>query len=1140
MFNISRRMQMKKLKVLVILFCTILVFSLFGDGEGEGGQDDSENPSTGKQIGGAPVKSWADGSQDFFVMFNSNLDDTVKLYGKDELANPQGDTCLNSSKFKLTSTHLPKDAIIEEAYLIWMTAIDPEKLNPTIVTLAEGDDSDPVPANDSDAEPSDADSEIQTDADTEIPTDTDSETPDEDQAPVEPTCEDQGKVSTDNKVTLSFTQSTTETNINHTKEILAPQHCIDPDAPDAPTFGFESIVYSSSVSTGCSETEPGEFAGEKKIGYYTYRVDVTDFFTEVASKNASAGNGEDNMFLGDYEVSDLDCSDHDYYKCNTTMVSTWALVVIYRSQNIRPKKIYFYNGLGFIYNSKSVAKVSGFELPNYATARLTTYFAEGDPSLIDPTLENMEEITIMGNNEDAQAQGPYVLANSCNPREMGYTEVYNSQSSIAGWDPSAENPIECVTGGQGDIKYGVDVDTFILDSSKVANLQAHMPKGGTDLDITLSVNQDAIFTNFMIFSVDNKGANFDIPAEASDTTKSKLNFPKDREKHFCACPVSAGVTEEDYYCQHVNISREFYYFIKVQNWGDDDAEKVKVKDELDGNLTYVPGTTEMATDCTPTSDVCTDWTIIPDKEGGVFPLSGEGVTVSAKMEKCNQTDYTCKNTILIRYKVKPKDGIAKNYVFNNTAEISDEEGRKEESVYKTNKSFPLKLKPVSCVTDTACPTPTPEMCGGVRIDSNKECDPSNPCPTGYLCSDAFKCVDDPSVTCTDSAVTLALGKNTPSNDNTVIIPKDNNGEPLIVGQFTLKSDTCDATKMFSLDSVIVHITTRGNDTNFNFHDYELIYDYDGDGMYNEAIDSIISTQESTKYTNYIKFFVRPNAKKYTSTKLHHFLVRTKFTYGKEEIAKDTTFNFFIESYASIGVSDLGNATLNLDGESLEFASFTLEPTGKFFIITADAQNSITVPPIAQMNDNIPILKVRTKSLGSANDITKFKLSVPSNVTARFGEKNGITGVSIWIDTNNDNKGDIKVAEKTTFEAGEGNRIEFREFLQPLKYLENEEKYLLIYVDFNMINSEPPMTGKIQIPRGALAFTTEDTDVYDLPVSSKTYTYFCEEGDDTCATPKKKGGCAVTEIENDFTATLVVLVFSALSLLGLAIRREKLF
>jgi len=62
---------MKKLRVLIFLFCTVLVFSLFGDGEGEGDtQNDETNTTVGKQIGGTPVKSWADGSQDFFVLFN--------------------------------------------------------------------------------------------------------------------------------------------------------------------------------------------------------------------------------------------------------------------------------------------------------------------------------------------------------------------------------------------------------------------------------------------------------------------------------------------------------------------------------------------------------------------------------------------------------------------------------------------------------------------------------------------------------------------------------------------------------------------------------------------------------------------------------------------------------------------------------------------------------------------------------------------------------------------------------------------------------------------------------------------------------------------------------------------------------------
>ena len=82
----------------------------------------------GKMIGGDPAMSWEDGGQDFFVMFNSNVDDKIKLKDdKDE--NPQGDTCVESSSFVLDSFHVPEDAIIEKAYLIWMGSVDPDKLN---------------------------------------------------------------------------------------------------------------------------------------------------------------------------------------------------------------------------------------------------------------------------------------------------------------------------------------------------------------------------------------------------------------------------------------------------------------------------------------------------------------------------------------------------------------------------------------------------------------------------------------------------------------------------------------------------------------------------------------------------------------------------------------------------------------------------------------------------------------------------------------------------------------------------------------------------------------------------------------------------------------------------------------------------
>ncbi|HSW61502.1 MAG TPA: hypothetical protein VLJ60_11935, partial [bacterium] len=247
-------------------------------------------------------------------------------------------------------------------------------------------------------------------------------------------------------------------------------------------------------------------------------------------------------------------------------------------------------------------------------------------------------------------------------------------------------------------------------SNSNENLKEHLKKGNTSFDIILSVNQDAIFTNFMVVSVDSGASRFDIPPKASDTAKSKYNFPLDREKHFCACPSTDNGKELAYFCEDY---RPFFYFIKVQNWGSEDVDDVVVTDELDKYLEYIPGTTAMATVYSPELDAFTDWTVISDKLDGVFPLSGNGYKIASKMRPCNKDDWTCEDTVFIRYKVKPKKGqLPINYALNNTAVIKGESDIKG---YETNQSYPLKLRYARCVPEAECPEPTEEMCGGIFL-----------------------------------------------------------------------------------------------------------------------------------------------------------------------------------------------------------------------------------------------------------------------------------------------------------------------------------------------------------------------------------------------------------------------------------------
>lgn len=979
----------------------------------------------GKMIGGDPFASWEDGGQDFFVMFNSNIDDLITMVD-DDPENPQGDTCMAESTFTLTDFHVPEDAIIEKAYLVWMGAVDPGKLDQP----------------------------------------------------------------TDNSVKLKFTQST-ESPVTYEQVITVGETgklLSEGDDDAEKTFDFESITFTDDVTIGCSESSMGSKLDDQSLGYFTYRADITDFFTKIFEENAKAAKSEEKVFFGDYTFSDLECTESDHYRCKTTMVSAWAVFFVYRSKVIRPKKIYIYNGLALVQGDKSVAEVSGFELPKFPVVRLATMVAEGDPKLVESDLPP-EEISLQGEG----ASSKFRLYNDCNPRVSTYVEVFNSISSVVNWNPEAleEDRIKCVSGIDGTgLNFGIDVDTFYLDSETNVNLQEHLKKGNTAMDISLSVNQDAIFTNFMVLSVDNKGSNFDIPPEASDTTKSDLNFPLDREKHFCACSSNDDGKEPDYYCETVNNPREFYYFIKVQNWGDEDADDVVVTDELDNQLEYIAGTTEMATQYDSETDTYVDWTVIPDKNGGVFPLSGTGFKVSAKMVNCDEGNWSCLDTVLIRYKVKPKKGTSKNYVFNNMATIKD---KKSDEAYKTNLSYPLKLKPTKCESDTLCPSPTQEMCGGTN--KPKQCGEGiGVCPEGYMCQD-FTCVDDPAKTCFNSTADFAVGKNSPQSGGTeIIVSKNNDGESLIVGQFTVMVNNCTEDKYFNIDSVVVHFETD-NDKKFVFKDLELIHDANGNGVA-DTDDQIVASDQVIN--NYVKFFMNnqkpfEDRKKYPGKTLNYFLIRTKLDYNSEEIPRNTTFNFYIESETSISISDQGTTVVS-PGD-VEFAKFMLEPTDDFFIVTTGLKDA-SVPPITEMNNDIPVLQLRTKAIKRANSITKFTVKVPvSGGYVKFGEKNGIEGISLWIDSDKDGKGNVKVAEMTSFNVATSSVI-FENFLQPLSYLEGEEKHLVINLDFDMVKKSDGsvMAGRIEISNGGVTLSDKGATVIELPVKSKEFAYECKDGD----------------------------------------------
>ncbi|HPS31774.1 MAG TPA: hypothetical protein PLZ43_16075 [bacterium] len=605
---------------------------------------------------------WEEGSRDYFVMFKSlllNMNQTKCLGqdcepGQDKAGNPQADKCMDQavgSTYTLQGSQIPSDAYVESAYLVWTSTLDRPKLD------------DPV----------------------------------------------------DNKVTLTFNGK--DSGVAYSQEIVGPEHHLNES--DGFTYegkklefplmnGYGKPFQECTIDADCaqaigsySECVPnfdGKLYCGLRQGAYTYRIDVTDFFKTVHEKGLESGvTLSGYQLLGNYTVTGMDCTESDHYLAISGMIGGWALIIVYTSEEILPKKIYIYDDLDIYQYRYSDINVTGFELPTDANVHMTLHTLEGDPGLTGVTASPNESLQIKG----AQMADWVQIQNLCNPAAADtfgnpYTEIYNSVSSVYGW--AVEFPF-CIGNNQdpNSLEYSMDVDTFFISATDPL-FEPHLQRGDTNLWLRVSANMDGIYTNFLILSIDTRAVKFDIPANAET--------PDGREKNACTCS-----NEKDMFCDNSS----FYFMIKVQNWGDNAALNVKVKDELSSEVNYVSGTTEMATEIDDSGNG-KNWEIIPDGEGGTFPLSGDYI-VKDLMEPCNLASMTCTDSVLIRFKVKPRDGLPKNAVIKNSAEITDNAG----TPYKTNSSVPVRLT-MDAGCDSSCTAATQEKCGGISESVNEDTD----------------------------------------------------------------------------------------------------------------------------------------------------------------------------------------------------------------------------------------------------------------------------------------------------------------------------------------------------------------------------------------------------------------------------------
>ena len=432
---------MKKLFLVFMFFVPALLFAALGENGISVAPDGTE-------------LKWENGNWDFFIMHKSLVERQTGDHDSGQ-ANPQADTCIDQnvgSTYTLTTKHMPEDAEIDRAFLIWLSTQDPENF--------------------------------------------------------------EGK--TDNSVTLTFTNAA-DPSLTLTKEITAKT---EGTLAETKTGDFEYEALKAFDQT----------SGDR--GIFTYRVDVSAFMKEIIEKGKAKGMNSGTALYGDYNVKGMECSNHQNYLNVSGLVGGWALPFVYTSSHISAKKIYFYHGLASYRFQAEEITVSGFELPDEAIIKLGFVAFEGDPGLANKQGTNImdtaepEALAVRGEHDSYY----FLLSNECNPSkdkdstglEFEYTEVFNSISSIYSWNDKKEscignpdNPLD----ETNPIEYAIDNDTFVVDTTKEP-FNTSFAKGDTEFNIKIGANQDQIYTNFMIVSVDTYNPDSWTDTDSADTDTS--------------------------------------------------------------------------------------------------------------------------------------------------------------------------------------------------------------------------------------------------------------------------------------------------------------------------------------------------------------------------------------------------------------------------------------------------------------------------------------------------------------------------------------------------------------------------------------------------------------------------------------------
>jgi len=362
------------------------------------------------------------------------------------------------------------------------------------------------------------------------------------------------------------------------------------------------------------------------------------------------------------------------------------------------------------------------------------------------------------------------------------------------------------------------------------------------------------------------------------------------------------------------------------------------------------------------------------------------------------------------------------------------------------------------------------------------CSDNSECPEGTSCnSSSNTCMMAKDKVVDYTVLYLDKGENNPNSrgSGTIFIP--NPSKDLVLGQLAVKAGG-DNGKIYFITDILVDISASSQ---IHFENFKLIYDENG----NAVADSSEKVLAEGKVEGYgMSFELDQRYTAFKTNQTENFLIVGTVSADKD--LPNDRFNIRIQGNKDYIKTKTysSDAEVSASKDINNFPSFTFEPQSGYFLF-ASGRHFPAAPSWREINGEYEIMHLRLKALDGANELTGLTVKLDGNKVA-FG--NGVEKISLYIDSNNDGKGDTMVAELSDFTEPQQS-VTFQIPSGKIAMNQGEEKFLTIKTALNFYNDQNTY---FYISESDVALKNKQK-IEGTTVKTDNFIYSCKEDNPDC-------------------------------------------